>query len=1560
MTELNKDVVGARINLDTSKMLQGFKIIDDGARKNAESFQKLNKELVTAEKNYISLARAMEKASSSSSKTATNNSRDSLNQARLDRELQQLKSMNARIEMEAERHAARLQRISQASNSNMSQTPVNSNGLLDRIGSYAQHAFVFHAITSAINTAQHALKEGLVDIEYNMAGYVQTNEHYFLEFKEGTHEAAMNTQKLHEETTRFIQTAHALGSKITEVTESARLWGRMYKDVNIVQELVRQSTMLSTVDMVSLEDATKSMESVMAQYGVQIQNANDAMVLGNRVLDSWSKVAHDTMAPAKDLGAAFERTGKIAAETGVSFDFMNGLMSSGIRNTALGGANLGNMWKTVLGTIRTDKAVAEIERLGVKTKELVDGTEQWRKAEDILLDLSTKVIDKNYDLTQSYADISRGVYQFSKLAASLNAGDILLGTAASIGSTGSTIDYLKVQMDTIQRKAAQTKTSLLEIFNNAGDDGLRSSIKGALDVLDQLLIGLSKVPKGTFEAAAGIAGLIALYKMMAPLLIQWRQAQVALNTAVQIHSVVQSAATREMVMYTAAARSAAVTTAAWTAGITLAIGLIATYIFTLGSAEKAERERIQSLKDEDSVSQQRISQYERQIELLPKLVNAHQSLKSSLDSGSLSAEKQVQVKKQLDEVSKALVITLGEEGARQLDAANYTDQAVQVQIAALNGLIAKQQEARKNVLEDQKVELYKQQKEKTEELIKAREKLNSLEGDNIGSILESWKALFKGKSFEDAGKAVDALREKVKELEQETNKLTEASAGIDVQLGQIAVGALDQFSGSAGKSTESTKELESKLSDLKEEIKGNGGPISELNSLLHGLSEGQSINAANAADLILKYPELAANIYKVGDGWNFEKDAVELLRKAKIQKAIDDLKAEKESLQSTIDGTNQRMEAYGLEMKSIKDLAEFKQKMNGVGERKQVMTDFANSPSILGDAAFDPQQYIKDQTKASIEEEDRKVKEIEESYGKYFDFMKGYQDKVSALTKLYNDPNFGVSNKGAGKKAGSKDDPLEKAFNASQKWIDHQKAMGKMDTSQELAAWERVQAQYAKGTEQRMKADEKVYALKKTLLDETTKKEKQAFTDSMNWIAHQKAIREVSASEELTMLLRVQARYKEGSELRKQLDEKVYTTKKAMEQEFFSNYQKNLSHLKAIGQLNTEDELQAWIKLQNMYKEGTEQRMQADEQVYSASQKLQKEKEKSIEEFTKNHKKKIVDTRKLELDAIDEAKRKFVEAQDEKIAAIDRLLQKMQEMNEDEDYEAQLRKKEARAELLKTAVGPEGIKERRELLEEIERMKLEHNRTLQKRDLEAQKKALEEEKKEREKAFEEEKRNVNDKFDSLTNAFENFQGEVQTIEDAIKDFRVKSNQETNNQILTDLDNFIAEYKAKQASISSLSQQTEKESDLIRYNANIDKWYATTDPKEKAAAHAENEELRKKYGIKKDTGKLQHFDNGGVVQGRRGEAVPVIAHAGEVFINESQQSNLLKLLNFSMPKINYAAPNFEAPKANVQYIKNHFDMSAGDLSFADGGDVKGFFSERENLVKRIRSKGVKTR
>ncbi|MDF2652299.1 MAG: phage tail tape measure protein, partial [Paenibacillus sp.] len=49
------------INIDNSKLLPAFKVIDEGIKKNAEAFRSLNQELTISAKNYSEIARAADK-----------------------------------------------------------------------------------------------------------------------------------------------------------------------------------------------------------------------------------------------------------------------------------------------------------------------------------------------------------------------------------------------------------------------------------------------------------------------------------------------------------------------------------------------------------------------------------------------------------------------------------------------------------------------------------------------------------------------------------------------------------------------------------------------------------------------------------------------------------------------------------------------------------------------------------------------------------------------------------------------------------------------------------------------------------------------------------------------------------------------------------------------------------------------------------------------------------------------------------------------------------------------------------------------------------------------------------------------------------------------------------------------------------------------------------------------------------------------------------------------------------------------------------------------------------
>ena len=115
----------------------------------------------------------------------------------------------------------------------------------------------------------------------------------------------------------------------------------------------------------------------------------------------------------------------------------------------------------------------------------------------------------------------------------------------------------------------------------------------------------------------------------------------------------------------------------------------------------------------------------------------------------------------------------------------------------------------------------------------------------------------------------------------------------------------------------------------------------------------------------------------------------------------------------------------------------------------------------------------------------------------------------------------------------------KKAFDASVAWIDDRKYYNELSLNEELAAWERVQARYLEGTEERKKADKEVYRVKKELI-------KSEYDYSLSWIDDRKYYNELGLNEELDAWERVQKRYAEGTEDRKKADREVYRVKKEL------------------------------------------------------------------------------------------------------------------------------------------------------------------------------------------------------------------------------------------------------------------------------------------------------------------------------------------------------------------------------------------------------------------------------
>lgn len=303
------------------------------------------------------------------------------------------------------------------------------------------------------------------------------------------------------------------GASNKDILDSARLWGRMYKDQATVNTLTAQSAKLAVADNFSVEESTKAVEAAMFQFGIQARNATEALSYSNKIIDVYTKLSHNAGVSAQDLARGVERTGAVAHQAGMDFEFLNALIAEGTRATALSGQEIGNMLKTLIGSFRDKKAVAALQELGITITEIgTDGKEQFRNVQDVLLDVAVQAQATDLDLQKLFKGISGGKFQWSKAAAMFsNYEDLIKTWGMAVDSQGFTDTQVMTQMDSISRRAQQLKTDLESLVVGGSMGGLAESIKSIITGLDHLIKFLDGLPSGFYAATGKALEFIAAF-----------------------------------------------------------------------------------------------------------------------------------------------------------------------------------------------------------------------------------------------------------------------------------------------------------------------------------------------------------------------------------------------------------------------------------------------------------------------------------------------------------------------------------------------------------------------------------------------------------------------------------------------------------------------------------------------------------------------------------------------------------------------------------------------------------------------------------------------------------------------------------------------------------------------------------------------------------------------------------------------------------------------------------------------------------------------------------------
>jgi len=468
------------------------------------------------------------------------------------------------------------------------------------------------------------------------------------------------------------------GTTSHEMIESAKLWGRAYKDNNTVLALTDAATKLAVADAFDIVSANKALESSIMQWGFQIKNSNDAMSVSSRIIDSWTSLAHNYTVSAQTLSEANKRMAQSAAEVGVSFHSAQALVAVMARKTQAEGGEIGNALKSIFGSIHSKKAIKALQDFGIEVYKVGEnGERSFRKVDDVLLDLMIKAQGSKESMEDLLKAISGGKWQWNKADAMLDLKEYLEALRLSSSAMGFTNAQVGMQLDTIQTKIKQIAAQWEKMVTTNGN--VSKTIKAGLDLAMGFLQLLNKIPSSTFLV---LGGLMAVSYATSKLGITSKTVQTSisfgwnkLTAAVARYNLAVSATGSKTAGMKAAfagaggaikgmgraVQSATAFMGGWI-GIILTLGtLLADFVMNMDSASDAIKKDIQT---QNELLQRQEEYYGRLSEsqnVVSQYITALSGLKEKLSEVGKQTEEYTQIEAEIKTAKDGLIEILGEE-----------------------------------------------------------------------------------------------------------------------------------------------------------------------------------------------------------------------------------------------------------------------------------------------------------------------------------------------------------------------------------------------------------------------------------------------------------------------------------------------------------------------------------------------------------------------------------------------------------------------------------------------------------------------------------------------------------------------------------------------------------------------------------------------------------------------------------------------------------------------------------------------------------------------------------
>ena len=454
--------------------------------------------------------------------------------------------------------------------------------------------------------------------------------------------------------------------------------------------------------------------------------------------------------------------------------------------------------------------------------------------------------------------------------------------------------------------------------------------------------------------------------------------------------------------------------------------------------------------------------------------------------------------------------------------------------------------------------------------------IQAFAASDFNDWVEKYQAAMSAGDFSGMDEAASKIRELVREFTEGKPELEAFADAMNEAFGSSS--SMNSAELGANNYADAMKNMRTITRDTIEEL-------TDLDAALSDVRNKKDLSIDTILDLVEKYGLSMDAIQETTNGYTIEEGALENLRQAKIQTANDGIQAELATANGVKKYVQERIQAYGLEIAQLNNLAKARAAMYGVAsKRASAKAEIADLMSFK-DPFNEPKMFSKDdiKTQAYVSAFKKKKKSIDgmlKEYESAVNFLEMSEKETKKLMGMVAKSGSGRSKipttkKGKKSKKEKKEKYENKALDEAIALLEHRKRISEetqLRLQQELLELHRINEAYVNTEEERRDLAERIYAVEKRLQD-------RRLQDSSDWISRKKSFNDLTLAEEVAAWERIRKNQSDNIEAMKQSELSLYQLRKQIREKHYREEEGQIKHLTTLGLLSAKEQIEQYKRL---------------------------------------------------------------------------------------------------------------------------------------------------------------------------------------------------------------------------------------------------------------------------------------------------------------------------------------------------------------------------------------------